>query len=288
MNKNQVLKQRTLTGIIFGVIVITLIQSGSYGAILLALIIALTGNVEYIKMIFPREKLKLIICLSINILVIAGLLFIPPNTSIYLYISLLSCFMMVLGILNLYFPIIRHELVYWIVSVFYFGLPFGLFISHLYNVTPYLPYFWLSVLIMIWMSDSFAYLVGSRIGKHKLFEKISPKKSWEGFLGAGFIALPIAYWLGSSYFNTAADMYGISPASVGSSGLFWTMIAAAAWIIGTMGDLVESSIKRTFGIKDSGNILPGHGGILDRFDSFIYILPFVLFLLSFYSQSKSI
>ena len=83
-------------------------------------------------------------------------------------------------------------------------------------------------------------------------------------------------------------MYGISPASVGSSGLFWTMIAAAAWIIGTMGDLVESSIKRTFGIKDSGNILPGHGGILDIFDSFIYILPFVLFLLSFYSQSKSI
>ena len=131
MNKNQVLKQRTLTGIIFGVIVITLIQSGSYGAILLALIIAVTGNVEYIKMIFPREKLKLIICLSINVLVIAGLLFIPPNTSIYLYISLLSCFMMILGILNLYLPIIRHELVYWIVSVFYFGLPFGLFISHL-------------------------------------------------------------------------------------------------------------------------------------------------------------
>ena len=120
MNKNQVLKQRTLTGIIFGVIVITLIQSGSYGAILLALIIAVTGNVEYIKMIFPREKLKLIICLSINVLVIAGLLFIPPNTSIYLYISLLSCLMMILGILNLYLPIIRHELVYWIVSVFYF------------------------------------------------------------------------------------------------------------------------------------------------------------------------
>lgn len=284
MNKNQVLKERSLTGIIFGVVVITLLTSGMYGALVLAMFIACIGTHEYIRMVFAKSKTKLAINITITILTIVLLTMVHPYTSTYYALTLLSCFMLGLGILNMYIPFINHKRVYWLVSMFYFGFPFGLFISFLIHSEIYLPHFWVSVLVMIWMSDSFAYLVGSRIGKRKLFERISPKKSWEGFIGAGIISLPIAWWIGNTYFNTPADMYGITIENIGNPGFFWVLIAAAAWIIGTMGDLVESSIKRTFNVKDSGKLLPGHGGILDRFDSFIYILPFVLFLLVHYSK----
>ncbi|MBK8624714.1 MAG: phosphatidate cytidylyltransferase [Saprospiraceae bacterium] len=284
MNKNQVLRQRSLTGIIFGVIVITLLTSGEYGAILLAGFIACFSTYEYIRMVFPKSKSKLSYSLTLNILTICLIALISPQNEYFYFLTILSCIMMGAGILNMFISFIDHKHIYWLVSIFYFGFPFGLFISYLIHTPIYLPHFWLSVLVMIWMSDSFAYLVGSRVGKTKLFERISPKKSWEGFIGAGIIALPIAWWIGNTYFNTPTDMYGISLDAIGSPGLFWVLIASAAWIIGTLGDLVESSIKRTFNIKDSGKLLPGHGGILDRFDSFIYILPFILFLLIHFTK----
>lgn len=125
---------------------------------------------------------------------------------------------------------------------------------------------------MIWMADSFAYLIGSTFGKRKLLEKISPKKTWEGFLGAGLTTVLIAYVYGKYFYNEVSHTAITYP-------YFWVIIALIAWIIGTLGDLVESSVKRNFNIKDSGKLFPGHGGVLDRFDSFIYILPFVLLLL---------
>ena len=288
MSKNAVLKQRTITGIVFGMIVVALITSSAYGAIFLALTIASLGSFELIKMIYPNSVYKWLFGVLLNLLIIISLTQFHPNESLYLFWTAFSCIIMILGVINLYFNIINFKSNWWLVSLLYLGLPLGLFISFLYNVKPYLPYFWLSVIVMIWMSDSFAYLIGSRIGKRKLFEKISPKKSWEGFLGAGMVALPIAYWIGITYFYTADDMYGIKPEAVGNAGIFWMLLAAFVWVVGTMGDLVESSIKRAFNIKDSGKILPGHGGILDRFDSFIYILPFVLLLLSFYLQQSNI
>lgn len=284
MNKNQVLRQRSLTGIIFGVVVISLLTSGKYGAILLAGFIASFSAYEYIRMIFPKSKSKLSIALTLTTLTIGLLSLLSPDEVLYYYLTIISCLMLCLGILNMFISFINHKKVYGLITVFYFGFPFGLFISYLIYKPVYLLHFWLSVLVMIWMSDSFAYLVGSRIGKHKLFERISPKKSWEGFIGAGVISLPLAWWIGNTYFNTPEAMYGISPVNVGGSGLFWVLVAAIAWIVGTLGDLVESSIKRTFDIKDSGKLLPGHGGILDRFDSFIYILPFVLLLLLYFTK----
>jgi phosphatidate cytidylyltransferase len=284
MNKNQVLRERSLTGIIFGVIVITLLTSGKYGALLLASFIACFSTYEYIRMIFPKSKSKLSISLTLTILTIGLIALVTPDSSNFYYLTIISCLILGVGILNMFITFIDHKRMFWLVSIFYFGFPFGLFISYLMHTPIYLSHFWLSVLVMIWMSDSFAYLVGSRIGKTKLFERISPKKSWEGFIGAGIIALPIAWWIGNTYFNTPADMYGISLNAIGSPGFFWVLVAAAAWIIGTLGDLVESSIKRTFNIKDSGKLLPGHGGILDRFDSFIYILPFILFLLVHFTK----
>ncbi|MFZ1748596.1 MAG: phosphatidate cytidylyltransferase [Saprospiraceae bacterium] len=284
MNRNQVLRQRSLTGIIFAVIVIALLTSGVTGAFIFGALIMIACTYEYVRMIFPRNIQKLTITMTAVVAVAAGIIFVSPSTEAYLYICLTSCLFLILGILSLFIPFIQHRKYYVVTAMSYFGLPLGLFLSFIIHRDVYLPYFWMTVILMIWMSDSFAYLVGSRIGKTKLFERISPKKSWEGFLGAGIITLPLAYFIGTHFFFSPADMYGISTAQVMSPGIFWVMIAAISWMIGTLGDLVESSIKRTFEVKDSGKLLPGHGGILDRFDSFIYILPFVLFLLVFFSK----
>lgn len=119
----------------------------------------------------------------------------------------------------------------------------------------------LGFLILSWAFDVGAYLFGSYLGKHKLFKRISPEKSWEGFifgfLLAVLIAWPVSLWIEI-------------PGTAG-----WMVIAALIAISGTLGDLVESMLKRSAGVKDSGSLLPGHGGILDRFDSLILSLPFV-------------
>jgi len=115
--------------------------------------------------------------------------------------------------------------------------------------------------LLLWTNDTGAYLVGSAIGKHRLFERISPKKSWEGFIGGLILTLLVARliggWLG------VADTTG------------WMIIAVIISIAGTAGDLLESMLKRSLGLKDSGTILPGHGGFLDRFDSVVVSFPLV-------------
>lgn len=118
------------------------------------------------------------------------------------------------------------------------------------------------LLVIIWTSDVFAYLIGSKIGKHRLFERISPKKSWEGSFGGLIFALIAAYVL--SLFFKELTM------------IEWLIMAVIIVITGTLGDLSESFLKRQAGVKDSGNILPGHGGLLDRFDATLFATPFVL------------
>jgi len=116
-------------------------------------------------------------------------------------------------------------------------------------------------LLMIWTNDTFAYLVGKNFGKHKLLERISPKKTIEGFIG-GFVFTLIAGYLIATFSNTL---------SVG----VWLIISVIMSIFGTLGDLIQSKFKRQAGVKDSGAIMPGHGGIFDRLDSIIFASPFL-------------
>ena len=118
----------------------------------------------------------------------------------------------------------------------------------------------LSMFIMIWLNDTGAYLVGCTIGKHRLFERISPKKSWEGFFGGLIFAIAGGYVMG--------NIWSLDPLKMAGMGLIVSIFA-------TWGDLVESLVKRSLGIKDSGNIIPGHGGILDRIDSLLLVAPAV-------------
>ncbi len=120
----------------------------------------------------------------------------------------------------------------------------------------------LGFFLILWAHDIFAYLTGLAIGRHKLFERISPKKTWEGSMGGVIFALLMAWAL--SLFMSDLDMFQ------------WLGMALIIAIFGTLGDLAESMIKRNFGVKDSGSILPGHGGVLDRFDATLFAAPAVL------------
>ncbi len=114
--------------------------------------------------------------------------------------------------------------------------------------------------ILIWSSDSFAYFAGRLFGKHKMAPKISPKKTWEGFAGGVLLTLILGYFIESNFPELRGN---------------WMFVGFLVSIFAPLGDLVESQLKRTFGVKDSGNIIPGHGGILDRLDSFIICVPVV-------------
>ena len=135
----------------------------------------------------------------------------------------------------------------------------------------------LAIFLMIWINDTGAFVVGSLLGKHRLFERVSPKKSWEGFFGGlGFNLL--AGWLfciGGHYF------WGVPEWNV----ITWIIFGAVVTLFSTWGDLIESLMKRSLNIKDSGNIMPGHGGILDRIDSLLLVIPacflFLIFTIPF-------
>ena len=149
-----------------------------------------------------------------------------------------------------------------IFTVIYTALPFGFALGlpkfSTADNTFTLEVFFLFVLI--WSSDSFAYFTGKFLGKHKMAPKISPKKTWEGFAGGVFFTIILGYFIELYY----PDLRGN-----------YTIVGLLVSVFGPLGDLVESQLKRTFGVKDSGNVIPGHGGILDRLDSFIICVPVV-------------
>lgn len=150
----------------------------------------------------------------------------------------------------------------------YIFLPFIFIIKISFGIEDYNPKIIIGLFILIWTNDTFAYLVGKSIGKHKLFERISPKKTIEGFIGGVVFAIFTGYLISKLYIKA-------SPSFSEKSILIWTSIALIVGVFGTIGDLVESKFKRIAGIKDSGKIMPGHGGILDRLDSVIFVAPIV-------------
>ena len=155
---------------------------------------------------------------------------------------------------------------YTMLSQMYIALPFSLLNVLAFTATPQgavafntlLP---LSVFVFLWVNDSGAYCVGSLLGRHKLFPRISPGKSWEGSIGGALLVLAAAWAISHFLDDTMLTTLG------------WLGLGLVVVVFGTWGDLVESLFKRTLGIKDSGNILPGHGGMLDRFDSSLMAIP---------------
>lgn len=163
-----------------------------------------------------------------------------------------------------------HDWAYTMMSQMYVVLPFSLLNMLAFRAAPegimYVYTLPLSVFVFLWVNDTGAYCCGSLFGKHKLFPRVSPGKSWEGSIGGGIFVLVAAALV---WYLT--DTYDMNPTGMGM--WEWMGLGLTVVVFGTWGDLVESLFKRTLGIKDSGNILPGHGGMLDRFDSSLLAIP---------------
>jgi phosphatidate cytidylyltransferase len=158
-------------------------------------------------------------------------------------------------------------------AVVYIAIPFGLMMYFFNPVVLSGPMHYgivLGFLVILWLNDTGAYFVGSMVGKHKLFERISPGKTWEGSAGGAVFALLTAW--GISFVFKQLDVKQ------------WMLLALLIVISGTLGDLIESMLKRSLGIKDSGSILPGHGGLLDRFDAVLLSAPFVFVYLALFCR----
>ncbi|MBN3580916.1 phosphatidate cytidylyltransferase [Algoriphagus aestuarii] len=151
---------------------------------------------------------------------------------------------------------------YTYLGIFYVAVPFSLLNLAVFSVDQVYHFeILIGCLLILWASDTGAYFAGTKFGKTKLFERVSPKKSWEGFLGGAFSAIAVAFVL-ARYFHVIEDWK-------------WLVIAGIIIVAGTYGDLIESLFKRSIEIKDSGQILPGHGGFMDRFDGLLLSAPFI-------------
>ena len=262
--------QRAVTGVLFVIVLVGCILYSHLSFGILFTIISVLSVHEFAQLVSKSSEVSI----NKTITALGGA---------YLFLALMSfctqqsvgarVFLPYLGLL-LYMMITELYLkkknptgnwAYSMLSQLYVALPFALLnvlafqnSSETGSVT-YNPILPLSIFVFIWLSDTGAYCVGSLIGKHRLFERISPKKSWEGSIGGGIFS--IASSLGFAHF------FPFMP------GWQWVGLAIVVVIFGTWGDLTESLMKRQLGIKDSGNILPGHGGMLDRFDSALMAIP---------------
>jgi phosphatidate cytidylyltransferase len=183
---------------------------------------------------------------------------------------------MVIMIRELYFkkPSPINDWVHTLFPVIYIALPFALTSLLAFDAqgpdSGYSPVIPLTLFVFLWCNDVGAYCTGCTIGKHKLFERISPKKTWEGSIGGAVLTMVAAFLL----HKFLPDWYSFMPVWV------WIGMALVVVVFGTWGDLIESLMKREMGIKDSGKILPGHGGMLDRFDSALLAIPATVVYLS--------
>lgn len=150
---------------------------------------------------------------------------------------------------------------YTFLGIIYISIPYGLLNVSAYYLGEYSSGIILGILLLLWGNDVGGYIAGMTIGKHKLFLRVSPKKTWEGSIGGGIMSLVAAF--GISFFIPDLAMYQ------------WMILSLIIVVFGSYGDLVESLFKRSLAIKDSGDLIPGHGGFLDRFDGLLLAAPFI-------------
>ena len=277
--------QRAITGIIFVGVLIGCILGGPISfTLLFALITALTIH-EFGVIISkqPDVEINKPICMLAGVFLFFGFAYLgvmPGQTEILIPYLFLIIYLLVSELyLKKKNPL--NNWAYAMMSQIYIALSFAMLNVLAYHSignegelsnyqVQYNPILPLSIFIFTWINDTGAYCTGMLFGKHRLFERISPKKSWEGSIGGGVFSIIAAIVM--------AHYFPFMPISI------WIGLALTVVIFGTLGDLTESLLKRTIGIKDSDNILPGHGGMLDRFDSTLMAVPAAvvyLYIISF-------
>lgn len=274
MNKAN-LKRRVLTGMFGGsLLLLSALHELSYLAVFVLIIFLSTR--EYFKILMNngfRPNYNLGVFLSVIIFV-----------TTYLYASkesLIGVHFVLVPIL----PLVCLSALYSSnnnetlsnVSVTFFGilyisLPISLLNFIVFNEYSYNSIYLMATLLFLWTSESAAYFGGSLFGRKKLFESVSPMKTWEGVISGLFANILLAYLI-HQFVWTSFQTF-----------TFWVLFSVVVLVSGIFGDLFESLLKRNFNLKDSGNKLPGHGGFLDRFDSFFFVIPYVYFYLKIIDQ----
>ncbi|MDD3858583.1 MAG: phosphatidate cytidylyltransferase [Bacteroidales bacterium] len=265
--------KRTLTGSIFVAITTSLILINEWTFLAFVLIANLWLSIEFFR-ISSHDQTKALSFTSIFTgsiaiaLVFLGKIF-DINNSIYWLILIPALFIFIEELfLNKQNPL--RNISVSVLSLIYITMPlitsillvFGNNFDFQNSSKNFHPELLIGILILIWIFDSMAYCFGVPLGKHKLFVRVSPKKSWEGTIGGALFVIIAGIF-----------MYKFLPVL---SQTDWIVISALVIVFGTIGDLIESLFKRSINVKDSGETLPGHGGLLDRLDSFIFTLPWIL------------
>ena len=258
---------RSISGLIYALIIIGACLWHPLTQSLLAILLGLIGLYEWFN--FKKNNLNWNFVLAALLFLTALIsnstlsLDFPPN--LYLLSLGISAFLFIIIQAFSGKPDFLNDLAFNTLGIVYIGLPLSLLPLISGSGGTNEPWLLLSIFILIWSSDSFAYLVGRFLGRRRLYERISPNKTWEGLIGGAIFTLSGSFLL----------FYFIEILSL----VEWLGLAMVVIVFGTIGDLFESSIKRTLGIKDSGSFIPGHGGILDRIDSLLFALPFSYFYL---------
>jgi phosphatidate cytidylyltransferase len=265
------LQQRILTGLLGGIIFIAGIWFNEWSFGLLFLALTILGLLEFYRLVAGKgyapnynlgvllgSALFLLFFLIQKGLVESRLLFLlPPVLMVTLIAELFR---------KKEKPFMNIGLTF--LGVLYVALPFAMLNLVGFIGGSYSGYTILGIVFLIWAADTGAYFSGKTLGRNKLFERISPGKTWEGWVGGTLFSLAVAYVL--SLYLADLDLAR------------WLGIAVIVSVFGVLGDLSESMLKRSLGVKDSGRLLPGHGGILDRFDSLLMVVPFVVAFLKIF------
>lgn len=269
------MKQRIITAVIFSLIMVLGIFGGGWSFSILILFIVVMSLVEFFRMIQYegvgdiRLVLAIFLGLSPVLFAFAKKLSIPVDFSLENYAVMLVPFLFLFYLLELNRASSKAatNLANAFFGFVYIGIPYALLVVLAWWHGTYEPLLVLGLLLMVWLNDTGAYFTGSFFGKHKLAPSISPKKTWEGLIG-GIAATLLTSQLLATYLPNY-------------SRLDW-LVMGLICSLGILGDLVESMFKRGAGIKDSGKLMPGHGGVLDRFDAFAFVIPLVFVYFYFF------
>ena len=264
---------RTLSGAVFIIVVVGAILWHPYAYAGLFLTIVVWSLLEFYDIII-KDRVhagKFIGVLCGALLFVAGFFYAQGIIGNEVFLVLIPL-LIVLFISRIYstYRYSFRSIAYTLMGIVYIALPFAMCSGLVFpnHDRQYVPEILLGLFILLWTNDTFAYLTGMMFGRHRLFERISPKKSWEGFWGGLFFTIAMSLFI--------AWLFPILPY------YHWAAVAVIAVVFGIYGDLMESLLKRNLHIKDSGHFLPGHGGILDRFDSVLLAVPMVFFYLKLF------
>lgn len=266
LKKYNNLTQRLITGILGSAAIITGVSLGEWTYFMVFFIICLFTLLEFYKLVgldgLAPQKAYGTLC---GVLVYGLSFFIEkgelPTKYYVLIFPLISCVYMI----KLYKKFERKpftNIAFTFLGILYVAIPFALLNVLVYGDGYYNYEIILGSLLILWASDTGAYFAGTLFGKRKLFERISPKKSWEGFIGGALLALIFVFGLSQFFHSLTVEQ--------------WIIVGIIIIVGGTFGDLIESLLKRSIEIKDSGDTLPGHGGFLDRFDGLLISAPFIV------------